>query len=102
MNYVMLMAGMKGNIALYSTSSSNEYSKANIINRISSGIQYALFILFTVCTFFFIDFTGRRVLLIYGAIGMGVCHFVVGGLLGTYSYPVPEGIDGNANVSLFF
>ena len=65
MVYVFKMAGLKGNVAL-----------------ISSGIQYALFIFFTIFTFFFIDYTGRRPLLIYGAIAMGICHFVVGGVLG--------------------
>jgi MFS family permease len=75
------MAGLKGNI-----------------NLISSGIQYAVFIIFTVFTFFFIDFTGRRPLLIYGAIGMGICHFVVGGILGKYGVPAPDGVAGNANV----
>jgi len=81
MVYVFAMAGLTGNI-----------------NLISSGIQYALFIVFTVFTFFFIDFTGRRPLLIFGAIGMGVCHFVVGGILATYGQYVPGGVDGNLNV----
>ena len=45
--YVFQMAGLTGNV-----------------NLLSSGVQYALFIIFTVCTFFFIDFTGRRPLLI--------------------------------------
>lgn len=81
MYYVFKMAGLTGNVAL-----------------ISSGIQYALFIIFTVFTFFFIDYTGRRPLLIYGAIGMGVCHFIVGGVLGNYGYYVPDGVDGNLNV----
>lgn len=81
MVYVFAMAGLHGNI-----------------NLISSGIQYALFILFTVGTFFFIDYTGRRPLLIFGAIGMGVCHFVVGGILGTYGQYAPGGVDGNLNV----
>ncbi|KAF2724271.1 sugar transporter [Polychaeton citri CBS 116435] len=81
--YVFLMAGLEGNI-----------------NLISSGVQYALFIVFTVCTFFFIDKTGRRPLLIYGATAMGICHFVVGGLLGSYGVPVPEGVQGNANVKI--
>lgn len=49
--------------------------------------------------FFFIDRTGRRTLLIYGAIAMGVCHFVIGGVLGGFSEPVPGGVDGNANVT---
>jgi hypothetical protein len=81
MVYVFSMAGLHGNI-----------------NLISSGIQYALFIIFCCFTFFFIDYTGRRPLLIYGAIGMGVCHFVVGGLLGTYGIYTPGGVDGNLNV----
>jgi hypothetical protein len=55
MVYVFSFAGMTGDIGL-----------------ISSGIQYALFILFSIATFFFIDHTGRRPLLIYGAIGMGL------------------------------
>jgi len=49
---------------------------------------------------FFVDKTGRRFLLIYGAIGMGVCQFVVGGLMGTYGKIIPGGVGNppNANV----
>ncbi|OTB06624.1 hypothetical protein M426DRAFT_9402 [Hypoxylon sp. CI-4A] len=79
--YVFLMADLQGDV-----------------NLVSSGIQYAVFIIFTTIMFFFIDKTGRRTLLVYGALGMAVCHFVVGGLLGTYSIDVPEGVGGNANV----
>jgi len=79
--YVFQMAGLTGNI-----------------NLISSGVQYALFIIFTSVIFFYIDKTGRPPLLIYGAIGMGICHFVVGGVLGTYSTYVPGGVGGNLNV----
>lgn len=79
--YVFQMAGLTGNI-----------------NLISSGVQYALFIIFTTIVFFFIDKTGRRPLLIYGAVAMGICQFVVGGVLGTYGEYVPGGVDGNLNV----
>jgi MFS family permease len=79
--YVFMMANLSGNI-----------------NLISSGVQYALFIVFTTFVFFFIDRTGRRPLLIYGALGMSVCLFIVGGILGTYGQYVPGGVNGNANV----
>ena len=79
--YVFGMAGLTGNI-----------------NLISSGVQYALFIVFSTATFFFVDKVGRRPLLIFGAVGMAICHFVVGGTLGSYSVPAPEGVDGNLNV----
>jgi len=68
---VFAMAGLTGNI-----------------NLISSGIQYALFIIFSCVTYLFIDKTGRRPLLIYGAMGMGICHFVVGGMLGICHLPL--------------
>ncbi|KAL4918778.1 general substrate transporter [Aspergillus aurantiobrunneus] len=78
--YIFMMANLTGNI-----------------NLISSGIQYALFIIFTTFIFFYIDKTGRRPLLIYGALVMGACHFVVGGILSSGEY-VPGGVDGNENV----
>lgn len=68
------------------------------INLITAGVQYALFIVFTTVMFFFIDRTGRRSLLVWGSITMGLCHFVVGGMLGAYGEDVPGGVDGNANV----
>ncbi|KAL2835102.1 general substrate transporter [Aspergillus cavernicola] len=78
--YIFMMANLTGNI-----------------NLISSGIQYALFIIFTTFIFFYIDKTGRRPLLIYGALIMGFCHFVVGGVLSAGEY-VPGGVGGNENV----
>ena len=74
--YIFDMGGLTGNIGL-----------------ISSGIQYAIFIVGTAATFFFIDATGRRPLLIYGAVGMGICMMVVGGVLGSYGTPLPEGLE---------
>lgn len=81
MTYVFQMANLQGNI-----------------NLIASGVQYALFILFTSIMFPFIDKTGRRTLLVWGSIGMAVCHFIVAAMLGAYSVPVPGGVEGNANV----
>ncbi|KAL1867232.1 hypothetical protein Plec18167_008773 [Paecilomyces lecythidis] len=78
--YVFQMASLSGNVLL-----------------VSSGIQYALFIVFTSIIFFYIDKTSRRGLLMYGALGMAACHFVVGGVLSSGQY-VPNGVDGNLNV----
>jgi len=79
--YIFEMAGLTGNTGL-----------------VSSGVQYAIFIVGTAATFFFIDKTGRRPLLIYGAICMGICMFVVGGVLGNYGTYLPNGLNGNLSV----
>jgi len=99
--YIFEMANLTGNTGL-----------------ISSGIQYAIFIVGTAATFFFIDKTGRRPLLvslldpktgfeladlclqIYGAICMGICMFVVGGMLGRYGTYLPGGLKGNLSVRI--
>lgn len=75
------MAGLTGDVAM-----------------VTSGIQYAVFIIFTGVMWLFIDKTGRRTLLVYGALGMGFCHFVVGGVMGAHHDNVPEGVGGNANI----
>jgi MFS family permease len=67
------------------------------INLIASGVQYALFIIFTGIMFFYVDKVGRRTLLIWGAITMGVCHMVVAGLL-SMGTVVPGGVNDNPNV----
>lgn len=68
--YIFYMANLEGNV-----------------NLISSGVQYALFIIFSTIMFFFVDKIGRRTLLVWGAVAMGFCHFVVGGVLGAnYTY----------------
>lgn len=68
------------------------------VNLIAGGVQYALFIIFSSIMFFFVDKIGRRTLLIYGALSMAFCHFVVGGVLGSYGVNVPEGVNGDANI----
>ncbi|KAF1840956.1 general substrate transporter [Cucurbitaria berberidis CBS 394.84] len=87
--YIFSMAGLEGNI-----------------NLISSGVQYALFIIFSSIMFFFVDKIGRRTLLVWGAITMAFCHFVVGGTLGAnYTY-IPSkcisknGVNGDKNVQM--
>jgi hypothetical protein len=52
------MAGLKGNVAM-----------------VKSGIQYAVFFIFTGIVWMFIDKTSRRILLV-GALGMGFCQTV--------------------------
>ncbi|KAF1953322.1 general substrate transporter [Byssothecium circinans] len=79
--YIFYMANLSGNV-----------------NLVSSGVQYALFIIFSSIMFFFVDKIGRRALLVYGAIAMGVCHMVVGGVLGANYQYVPEGVNGDKNV----
>lgn len=81
LTYIAQMAGLRGNVA-----------------AVTSGIQYAVFILFTAVMWIFIDKTGRRTLLILGALGMGFCHFVIGGTMAHHNYPIPGGVDGNPNV----
>lgn len=49
--------------------------------------------------FFYIDKTGRRTLLIYGAVAMGICHYIVGGLLSAGT-DVPGGVGGNPNIPI--
>jgi hypothetical protein len=70
------------------------------INLVSSGVQYAIFLIGTAATFFFIDRTGRRPLLIYGALCMGTCLLIVGGILGGLGTPIPNGLNGNLSVKI--
>ena len=81
--YVFQMANLTGNV-----------------NLVSSGVQYAVFIIFTSIMFFYIEKTGRRPLLIYGAIAMATTFFVVGGVLGAHGVYVPGGVNGNLNVPI--
>lgn len=67
------------------------------INLIASGVQYALFIVFTGVMFFYVDKVGRRPLLIWGAVIMGVCHMIVGGLL-SMGTVIEGGVNGDENV----
>ncbi|KAL4740117.1 hypothetical protein BDV11DRAFT_169460 [Aspergillus similis] len=74
--YIFMMANSTGNI-----------------NLIFSGIKYAPIHNFTAFIFFYIHKTGGCPLLIYGALIMALCHFVVGGILSSGEY-IPGGVDG--------
>lgn len=79
--YVFQMAGLTGNVNLY-----------------SSSIQYVIFLFTTAITLIFIDKIGRRPLFIYGAIVMAALNFTVAGVMGSYGNSVTE-VDGNANIT---
>ena len=70
--YIFYMANLQGND-----------------NLISSVVQYAAFIIFSSVMFFFVVKIGRQDLLVWGAVAMGFCHFVVGGTLGPHYEHVP-------------
>ncbi|EAQ90263.1 conserved hypothetical protein [Chaetomium globosum CBS 148.51] len=83
LTYIAQMAGLTGDVAM-----------------VTSGIQYAVFIIFTGIMWIFIDKTGRRTLLVWGAIGMGFCHLVVGGTMGAHSTYHPEGVGNPPNANI--
>lgn len=53
------------------------------VNLISSGVQYALIIIFSSIMFFFVDKIGRRTLLVWGAIATGLLSLRCRGYLGS-------------------
>lgn len=83
LTYIAQMAGLSGDVGM-----------------VTSGIQYAVFIIFTGVMWIFIDRTGRRTLLVYGALGMGFCHFVIGGVMGAHHRDVPGGVGDPPNANI--
>lgn len=81
LTYIAKMAGLEGDVAM-----------------VTSGVQYAVFIIFTGIMFLFIDKVGRRPLLIVGLLGMAFCHFVIAGVMASHHVLIPEGIDDNPNI----
>ena len=68
------------------------------IKLVSSGVQYALFIIFSSIMFFSVDKIGRRTLLVWGALAMGFCHFFLSGTIGAHYTYVPEDVQGDKNI----
>ncbi|KAK7535937.1 sugar transporter [Phyllosticta citribraziliensis] len=79
--YVFEMAGLTGNVNLY-----------------SSAIQYVIFLVTTGITLLFIEKVGRRQLLFYGAIVMMALNFAVAGMMANYGEFVPDGVNGSSTV----
>ncbi|KAJ5114151.1 sugar transporter [Penicillium angulare] len=67
-------------------------------NLIASSVNYILALICTALAFLFINKSGRRPLLIYGSLGMGVCHFIIGAMIAAFKTPAPGGVGGNLNV----
>ncbi|KAK8210367.1 hypothetical protein M8818_003537 [Zalaria obscura] len=78
--YVFTMAGMTGNVTLY-----------------SSAIQYVIFLVTTGVMLPYIDRIGRRTLLLSGAFLCCILHFTIAGLMASYGHSVSS-INGNANL----
>ena len=54
----------------------------NTISLLASGVVGVVMFLATIPTVLFVDQVGRKPILISGAIIMGVCHFIVAGIIG--------------------
>lgn len=78
--YVFKMAGLSGNVTLYST-----------------AIQYVIFLVTTGVILPFIDRIGRRQLLLSGAVICCIVHFSIAGTMASAGYHVTN-IDGNYNL----
>ena len=80
--YVFQMAGLSGNVNLY-----------------SSAIQYVIFLVTTGVMLPFIDRIGRRQLLIGGAVVCMCLHYSIAGVMATYGRSVSN-VFGNENLKL--
>jgi MFS family permease len=57
----------------------------NTVSLLASGVGGILLFLATIPAVLYIDQLGRKPVLIAGAIGMGIAHFIVAGLDGQYN-----------------
>lgn len=58
---------------------------ANTTSLLATGIAGIFEFVFTIPAVLWVDNVGRRTILITGGIGMAVCHFIVAGIIGSYS-----------------
>lgn len=57
----------------------------NATSLLATGVVGVVEFLFTIPAVLWVDKFGRRNILMAGAIGMAVCHFIVAGIIGAYS-----------------
>ncbi|OJJ78688.1 putative MFS monosaccharide transporter [Aspergillus glaucus CBS 516.65] len=57
----------------------------NTTSLLATGIAGIFEFVFTIPAVLWVDNVGRRTILIAGGIGMAVCHFIVAGIIGSYS-----------------
>lgn len=66
---------------------------------LTASIQYILNVALTVPALLFLDTWGRRPSLLFGALGQGICLFLVGGLEAYYGMPNPHTDPNTAAIS---
>lgn len=57
----------------------------NTTSLLATGIAGIFEFVFTIPAVLWVDNVGRRTILIAGGVGMAVCHFIVAGIIGSYS-----------------
>jgi len=58
--------------------------QGNTLALLATGVVGVIEFLLTIPAVLYVDKFGRKSILLAGAIGMGTCHFIVAGLVGTY------------------
>ncbi|THY57751.1 putative MFS monosaccharide transporter [Aureobasidium pullulans] len=58
--------------------------EGNTLALLATGVVGVIEFLLTIPAVLYVDKFGRKSILLAGAIGMGVCHFIVAGLVGSY------------------
>lgn len=58
---------------------------SNATSLLATGVVGIVEFLFTIPAVLWVDQFGRRNILIAGAVGMASCHFIVAGIIGSYS-----------------
>ncbi|KAI4727376.1 putative MFS monosaccharide transporter [Aureobasidium sp. EXF-10728] len=62
----------------------------NTLALLATGVVGVIEFLFTIPALLYVDKFGRKSILLAGAIGMATCHFIVAGLIGSYSDDWPS------------